>query len=73
MSGRAAFQVCLLGPPVVMHRGTTLRVETRKAIALLARLAVERRSHARAQVRTVYAGVDAAKPVRRGAHAKNQE
>ena len=48
MDEAAEFRIYLLGPPHVEHRGTQQRVDTRKAIALLAWLAVERRSHARA-------------------------
>ena len=50
MTGAADFNVRLLGPPVIEHDGEALRVDTRKAIALLAILAVERRSHARPSI-----------------------
>lgn len=48
MNATAEFQVRLLGPPVIECNGEARSVDTRKAIALLALLAVERRSHARA-------------------------
>ncbi len=50
MNVTAAFHVRLLGPPAIECGGKAARVDTRKAIALLALLAVERRSHARASL-----------------------
>jgi len=43
-------RVHLLGPPTIERNGKPAKVETRKALALLAYLAVERRSHGRASL-----------------------
>jgi DNA-binding SARP family transcriptional activator len=43
-------RVRLLGPPTIERNGEPAKVETRKALALLAYLAVERRSHGRASL-----------------------
>jgi len=43
-------RIRLLGPPSIERNGAPVKVETRKALALLAYLAVERRSHARASL-----------------------
>jgi len=43
-------RVRLLGPPTIQRNGQASSVETRKALALLAFLAVERRSHGRASL-----------------------
>jgi adenylate cyclase len=45
---RAQIRIHLLGPPTIERNGEKAKVETRKALALLAYLAVERRSHGRA-------------------------
>src|ERR1700683_3408402 len=42
--------LALLGPPVVMRDGAAVRFDTRKAIALLALLAVTGREHSREQL-----------------------
>ena len=43
-------RIHLLGPPTIERNGKKAKVETRKALALLAYLAVERRSHGRASL-----------------------
>src|SRR5271157_3386133 len=47
---RAQIRIHLLGPPTIDRNGEKAKVETRKALALLAYLAVERRSHGRASL-----------------------
>jgi predicted ATPase/DNA-binding SARP family transcriptional activator len=42
--------ISLLGPPVVLVNGAPLRVDTRKALAILVLLAAERRAYARAEL-----------------------
>ncbi len=45
-----ALDIRLLGPPQVLVRGSRLRVDTRKALAILALLASERRAFARTEL-----------------------
>ena len=46
----AELSLALLGPPVVLRDGTPVTFDTRKAIALLALLAVTDREHSREQL-----------------------
>src|SRR5215472_17526513 len=46
----AELSLALLGPPVVQRDGRQVTFDTRKAIALLARLAVTGREHSREQL-----------------------
>jgi predicted ATPase/DNA-binding SARP family transcriptional activator len=45
-----ALDIRLLGPPQVLVKGSPLRVDTRKALAILALLAAERRAYARTEL-----------------------
>jgi DNA-binding SARP family transcriptional activator/tetratricopeptide (TPR) repeat protein len=45
-----ALDIRLLGPPEVLVHGSPLRVDTRKALAILALLAAERRAYARTEL-----------------------
>ena len=50
MKNPAAVQIYLLGQPIIESEGTPIALETRKAVALLARLAADRREHGRSSL-----------------------
>lgn len=47
MQKKTGVELYLLGPPLIKYEGVSVSLGTRKAVALLARLAADRRSHAR--------------------------